>query len=89
MSDHKVRAGDIEEDEVTSWIESYSARLPSSCYLVAAAASIAGSVMIVVGGVVQTISAWLSGTIDLDPAQLVDQLGSLLDELAEPQLYRD
>lgn len=45
MSDHKVRAGDIEEDEVTSWIESYSARLPSSCYLVAAAASIAGSVI--------------------------------------------
>jgi len=43
----------------------------------------------VVGGVVQTISAWLSGTIDLNPAQLVDQLGSLLDELAEPQLYRD
>ena len=45
MSDHKVRAGDIEEDEVTSWIESYSARLPSSCYLVAAAASIGGSVI--------------------------------------------
>ena len=45
MSDHKVRAGDIEEDEVTSWIESYSARLPSSCYLVAAAASIASSVI--------------------------------------------
>ena len=45
MSDHRVRPGDIEEDEVTSWIESYSARLPSSCYLVAAAASIAGSVV--------------------------------------------
>lgn len=43
MSDHKVRAGDIEEDEVTSWIESYSARLPSSFYLVAAAASISAS----------------------------------------------
>jgi hypothetical protein len=45
MSDHRVRAGEIEEDEVTSWIESYSARLPSSCYLLAAGASIVGSVI--------------------------------------------
>jgi AcrR family transcriptional regulator len=43
----------------------------------------------VVGGVVQTISAWLAGTVVLDPGQLVDQLASLLDELAEPRLYRD
>jgi AcrR family transcriptional regulator len=42
----------------------------------------------VVGGVVQTISAWLAGDIDLDPVQLVDQLASILDELGDPQLYR-
>lgn len=43
----------------------------------------------VVGGVGQTISAWLAGDVRLDPEQLVDQLASLLDELADPRLYRD
>ena len=43
MNDYKVRAGEIEEDKVTSWAESYSAQLPSSCYLIAAAASIVAS----------------------------------------------
>jgi AcrR family transcriptional regulator len=43
----------------------------------------------VVGGVVQTISAWLAGQVRLDPDQLIDQLASLLDELADPSLYRD
>jgi AcrR family transcriptional regulator len=43
----------------------------------------------VVGGVAQTISAWLAGEVRLDPAQLIDQLASLLDELADPSLYRD
>ncbi|HTX97360.1 MAG TPA: TetR/AcrR family transcriptional regulator [Mycobacterium sp.] len=42
----------------------------------------------VVGGVGQTLSAWLAGEIRLQPGQLVDQLASLLDELAEPHLYR-
>jgi hypothetical protein len=42
----------------------------------------------VVGGVGQTISAWLAGDVNLDPDQLIDQLASLLDELAEPNLYR-
>lgn len=41
----------------------------------------------VVGGVGQTISAWLAGDVTLAPDQLVDQLVSLLDELAEPTLY--
>jgi hypothetical protein len=45
MSDYRVRAGEIDEDDVTSWLESYSARLPSSVYLVAAGASIIGSVI--------------------------------------------
>ncbi len=45
MSDYRVRAGDIEEDQVTSLIESYSAKLPSSFYLGAAGASIVGSLV--------------------------------------------
>jgi AcrR family transcriptional regulator len=43
----------------------------------------------VVGGVAQTISAWLTGDVRLDPDQLVDQLTSLVNELANPRLYRD
>ena len=43
----------------------------------------------VVGGVGQTIGAWLAGDVQLDPDQLVDHLSSLLDELADPGLYRD
>lgn len=42
----------------------------------------------VVGGVGQTISAWLAGDVRLDPDHLVDQLAALLDELAAPHLYR-
>jgi AcrR family transcriptional regulator len=42
----------------------------------------------VVGGVAQTISAWLAGDVRLDPDQLVDHLASLLDGLADPRLYR-
>jgi AcrR family transcriptional regulator len=43
----------------------------------------------VVGGVGQTIGAWLAGDVRLDSEQLVDQLTSLLDQLANPRLYRD
>jgi len=42
----------------------------------------------VVGGVAQTIGAWLAGEVRLDPDQLIDLLASLLDELADPSLYR-
>lgn len=42
----------------------------------------------VVGGVAQTIGAWLAGTVRLSADQLVDQLTALLDELADPALYR-
>lgn len=42
----------------------------------------------VVGGVGQTISAWLAGDVGLEPGELVDHLAALLDELAEPNLYR-
>ena len=43
----------------------------------------------VVGGVGQTIGAWLTGDVRLGPEQLVDHLASLLDGLADPSLYRD
>ena len=39
MTDYRVRAGDVEEDQVTSLIESYSAQLPSSFFLGAAGAA--------------------------------------------------
>jgi AcrR family transcriptional regulator len=41
-----------------------------------------------VGGVGQTISAWLAGDVRMEPDQLVDLLASLLDELTNPDLYR-
>jgi AcrR family transcriptional regulator len=40
-----------------------------------------------VGGVGQTISAWLAGDVRLGHDQLVDQLAVLLDGLADPGLY--
>ncbi|MCV7177764.1 TetR/AcrR family transcriptional regulator [Mycolicibacterium sphagni] len=43
----------------------------------------------VVGGVGQTISAWLAGAIRLTPDELVDQLTAILDDLGEPRLFRD
>lgn len=45
MTDYRVRAGDIEEDQVTSLIESYSAQLPSSFFLGAAGASMVASLI--------------------------------------------
>ncbi|WP_239655281.1 TetR/AcrR family transcriptional regulator [Mycobacterium riyadhense] len=40
-----------------------------------------------VGGVGQTISAWLAGDVRMEPEQLVHLLASLLDELTDPSLY--
>ncbi|MCT7658782.1 TetR/AcrR family transcriptional regulator [Mycobacterium deserti] len=42
-----------------------------------------------VGGVGQTISAWLAGDVRLTPEELVDQLATTLDALAEPTRYRE
>ncbi|WP_275571834.1 TetR/AcrR family transcriptional regulator [Mycolicibacterium vanbaalenii] len=42
-----------------------------------------------VGGVAQTLSAWLAGDLAFTPEQLAGQLGALLDQLADPTLYRD
>lgn len=41
----------------------------------------------VVGGVAQTISAWLAGEVRLDADELVDQLTALIDGLTRPWLY--
>lgn len=41
----------------------------------------------VVGGIGQTISAWLAGDVRLEPDQLVDQLATLLEALSDPNLY--
>ena len=40
----------------------------------------------VVGGVSQTITAWLAGDITLDNDQLVDRLATIIDQLAFPEL---
>jgi AcrR family transcriptional regulator len=40
-----------------------------------------------VGGVTQTLSAWLGGDVRLEPDQLVEQLASLLDQLTDPAVY--
>lgn len=43
----------------------------------------------VVGGVAQTISAWLAGEVRFKPERLIEQLAALLDKLGDPTLYRD
>ncbi|SBS79739.1 Regulatory protein TetR [uncultured Mycobacterium sp.] len=43
----------------------------------------------IVGGVGQTISAWLGGAIKLTADELVDQLTAIIDDLGEPRLFRD
>jgi AcrR family transcriptional regulator len=41
-----------------------------------------------VGGVVQMVSTWLAGDLDLSSDDLVDQLTLILDNLVDPALYR-
>ncbi len=43
----------------------------------------------VVGGVAQTLSAWLSGDVGFTPDELTAHLAALIDQLADPALYRD
>lgn len=45
MSDYRVRAGDVHEDQVTAIMESYTSKCPSSFYLGAALASMIGSLL--------------------------------------------
>ncbi len=46
MSDYRVKAGDVSEDQITSLLESQSAKLPSSFFLGAAIASMAASLIL-------------------------------------------
>jgi AcrR family transcriptional regulator len=41
-----------------------------------------------VGGVVQMVSTWLAGDIDMSHDELVDHLALVLDDLVDPKLYR-
>jgi len=43
----------------------------------------------VVGGVGQTISAWLAGDVSLSPTELVDQISAMIDELGRARIFRD
>ncbi|TRW88009.1 TetR/AcrR family transcriptional regulator [Mycolicibacterium sp. 018/SC-01/001] len=49
---------------------------------------IAAAAHFVVGGVAQTLSAWLFGALRVSPAELAEQLGALIDQLGDPRLYR-
>ncbi len=42
----------------------------------------------VVGGVAQTVNAWLAGDVVLTSAQLVDRLSAIVDAFAESSLFR-
>lgn len=43
----------------------------------------------VVGGVTQTVSAWLAGDVTLTSTELVDQLSAIVDAFGESRLFRD
>lgn len=43
----------------------------------------------VVGGVTQTISAWLAGDVTLTADELVEQLSAIVDTFGESRLFRD
>lgn len=43
----------------------------------------------VVGGVTQTVSAWLAGDVVLTSTELVDQLSAIVDAFGESSLFRD
>lgn len=46
MSDYRVRAGEISEDQITSLLESQTAKVPTSFFLGASLASMAASLIL-------------------------------------------
>ena len=42
-----------------------------------------------VGGVGQTLNAWLAGQVKMEPDRLIEHLTALLEGLGDPALYRD
>ncbi|HKV18606.1 MAG TPA: TetR/AcrR family transcriptional regulator [Mycobacterium sp.] len=47
------------------------------------------TVRFIVGGVGQTLSAWLAGDIALSQEQLIDQLTAILERFGDPKLFVD
>jgi AcrR family transcriptional regulator len=43
----------------------------------------------VVGGVTQTLSAWVAGELSLSSADLVDELGAIIDAFSQSRLFAD
>jgi hypothetical protein len=41
-----------------------------------------------VGGVGQTLSAWISGDVHMEPDEIADHLAALIVGLTDPSLYR-
>jgi hypothetical protein len=50
MSDYRVKAGEISEDQITAMLENQTARLPTSFFLGAALASMASSLALKAAG---------------------------------------
>ena len=50
MTDYRVQAGESQEDQITSFMEAYTSKLPSSFFLGACFASIVGSLVLKVQG---------------------------------------
>jgi hypothetical protein len=50
MTDYRVRAGEVEEDQITGFLESYSSKWPTSFFLGAAGVSILGSLILRITG---------------------------------------
>jgi hypothetical protein len=50
MTDYRVRAGEVEEDQITGFLESYSSKWPTSFFLGAAGISILGSLILRITG---------------------------------------
>jgi hypothetical protein len=50
MSDYRVHAGELKEDQMTAIMESYSAKWPTSFFLAAAFGSILGSLALKASG---------------------------------------
>jgi hypothetical protein len=86
--DYRVKPGDIEEDQVSSYLESQSAKLPSSFYLGAALASMAASLALKAAGkdhAALFIGQWAAPFLIIGTYnKMVKQHGS--DRTAKPSL---
>ena len=90
--DHRVKPGDLEEDQVTSYLESYSAKLPTSFYLGAAFASMAASLALKANGkdnLALFIGQWAAPFLIIGTYnKLVKQHGSDRAQPTAPEIVR-